>query len=120
MIDLAIMASMKSVTISEAKNNLSRHIQYVRRGGRVRIYARDEPVADLVPIAPSDAGDDDELRAALVRRGVIRPAREGGRTPPELLRPGPRVAGGLDALLADREERDDAVLGRVRRRPPRR
>jgi prevent-host-death family protein len=91
---------MKRVTITDAKNNLSRHLQYVRRGGRVRILDRDTPVADLVPIAPEtiDEVDDEQLVASLVRRGLVRPAAEpGGITEPP-------CPGALEAFLADRRD----------------
>jgi antitoxin (DNA-binding transcriptional repressor) of toxin-antitoxin stability system len=95
---------MKRVTISDAKNNLSRHLQYVRRGGRIRILDRDTPVADLVPIeaAEADVDDDDALIASLVRRGIMKPAANRGPIPRELLQPGPRGEGVLEALLDER------------------
>ena len=96
---------MKMVKIAEAKNQLSRHIAYVRAGGRVRIFDRDTPVADLVPIAaeePSSA-DDEELLASLERRGLVR--RGTGRLPREVFSAGAakeRGARVLDALLDER------------------
>lgn len=95
---------MKIVRISEAKNNLSRLLHYVRRGGRVRILDRDTPVADLVSVEPSMAGDDEEaLLQSLARRGLIRLGK-GGPLPRELLTPGPGgpEAGVLDELLEQR------------------
>jgi prevent-host-death family protein len=101
---------VKQVKISDAKNNLSRYLKYVSRGGRVRILDRDVPVADLVPVGTSAASEDDDaqLLAALARRGLIRPA-EPGKMPAELFRPGPRGKAGragarvLAALLDERE-----------------
>jgi len=92
------------VKISNAKAHLSRHLEYVRRGGRIRILDRDTPVADLVPVEPGALdSEDDRLLAALERRGVLRRGR-GGPLPRELLRPGPGGgrAGVLDALLDER------------------
>ncbi|HEY3356093.1 MAG TPA: hypothetical protein VGQ83_22765 [Polyangia bacterium] len=95
---------MKMVKIADAKNNLSRHLAYVRRGGRIRILDRDTPVADLVPVEASVGGetDDAELKA-LERRGVVRRGA-GGPVPRDLLRPGPGGprAGVLEALLEER------------------
>ena len=63
---------MKSAKISELKNNLSRFLAYVRRGGTVRVYDRDVPVADLTP-CDSTAGntDADATLAALQRDGLL-------------------------------------------------
>jgi prevent-host-death family protein len=96
---------MKTVRIAEAKNNLSRYLKYVQRGGRVRILDRDVPVADLVPIeASADLGDDAWL-ADLAQQGVVHPG-DGGPLPAELFRPGPRGRdrgrGVLRALLDER------------------
>lgn len=97
---------MKTVNISDAKNNLSRHLEYVRRGGRLRIMDRNTPVAELIPVEPSGGeGDDEALIVALERRGLARRGK-GGPVPADLLRPGPRgpKAGVLEALLAERAE----------------
>ena len=81
---------MRSVKIGDAKNNLSRHLAYVRRGGRVRIFDRDTPVADLVPVEQVDPSDADaQLLAELERAGLVRRG-ESAALPRDLLRPGPR------------------------------
>lgn len=93
---------MSVANLSDVKNDLSRYVQRVRRGERVRILVHGVAVADLVPV---QAGDDDEL-SELERQGVIR--RGAGQPDASLWRePGPRVPGrGLtDALEADREDR---------------
>src|SRR5688572_27519366 len=93
---------MRTVKISDAKNNLSRHIEYVKRGGRVRILDRDVPVADLVPIDPARGDEADEI-LDLERRGIARRGKA-GPLPRDLLLPGPgRRAGVLRALLEERE-----------------
>jgi len=79
---------MKTVTTAEAKNNLSRYLAYVRRGGRVRILDRKTPVAELVPIESTAGSEDEALLAALVQRGLVRPPRP-GPLPRDLLRPSP-------------------------------
>lgn len=102
---------MKRVKISEAKNNLSRYLEYVARGGRVRILDRDVAVADLVPVEHLGGEDDDERElAGLARRGLLRPG-ESGPLDDELFQPGPRGKKGkragskvLDALLSDRRD----------------
>lgn len=87
---------MKIVKIADAKNNLSRYLEYVEKGGRVRIIKRDRPVADLVPIEPAsprrgrkqDDDDWDRLLDSLALRGLVRRGKK-GPVPPELLRPSP-------------------------------
>jgi prevent-host-death family protein len=90
---------MKMVSLSEAKANLSRHVERVRHGESVRIQVRGVPVAELVPIgdrAQGDAGELQELeRAGLVRRGR-------GAFPDAILKPGPAARGkGVMAALLD-------------------
>jgi prevent-host-death family protein len=93
---------MKRVKVSDAKANLSRHLEYVRRGGRIRIVHRNAPIADLVPIEldeRDDWGHDELERKGLLRRG------KGGPLPAGLMRPGPRPrrsASGVAALLEER------------------
>jgi prevent-host-death family protein len=73
---------MNAVKIADLKNNLSRHINRVRRGGEITVLDRDTPVARIVPFvhgegaARRDAGRDevDAGRIAdLARQGVISP-----------------------------------------------
>jgi antitoxin (DNA-binding transcriptional repressor) of toxin-antitoxin stability system len=88
-------------TVADVKNNLSRYLAYVRRGGRVLIYNRDTPVAELVPPPATGEGTTGEDLARLEREGVLR--RGSGRLSPELLRPPRgRPAGVLEALLEER------------------
>lgn len=93
---------MRIEKLSDAKNNLSRLVDRVRRGERVRIVVRGVPVADLVPI--EDAPEDAHLEA-LERRGVIR--RGKGGLAELLLRPGPRAKGRptSQVVIDDREGR---------------
>jgi antitoxin (DNA-binding transcriptional repressor) of toxin-antitoxin stability system len=103
---------MRRVKTGYAKNNLSRLLDCVRRGGRVRILDRNTAVADLVPVEPEapvepDAEDDAEaLLASALRRGVIGTAPPSGPYPPDLIAPGPRGrrgASALSELLAERQ-----------------
>ena len=108
---LGYVGHVKQVKISEAKNNLSRYLAYVARGGRVRILDRDVPVADLVPVEHLGGEDDDDREIGnLARRGLIRPG-ESGPIDEEVFQPGPRGKKGkragaklLDALLRDRRD----------------
>jgi prevent-host-death family protein len=41
---------MKRVKIAELKDNLSRHLREVERGGEVEVTDRDRPIARIVPV----------------------------------------------------------------------
>jgi antitoxin (DNA-binding transcriptional repressor) of toxin-antitoxin stability system len=94
---------MKVVRVAEAKKELAHHLEYVKRGGTIRIVDHERPVADLVPIRAENDGDDDALLDRLEKRGLVRRGK-GGPVPADLLRPGPaaRGAGLLNALVEDR------------------
>ena len=65
---------MKQAKVSELKNNLSRYLSYVRRGGVVRVFDRDRAVAELVPIGQGATGGSDErdgILDALARKGSV-------------------------------------------------
>ena len=71
---------MRQVKIADLKNNLSRHLEGVRRGGELTVCDRETPVARLVPFAPEHAADGrvaegDAPGAArladLVRQGIV-------------------------------------------------
>jgi prevent-host-death family protein len=91
---------MKTASLSEVKNDLSRYVDHVRRGATVRILVRGLPVADLVPVVSGEVSSE-ELED-LERRGVIRQGK--GGFPSELEKPGPKVKRGsaVDLLLEDR------------------
>jgi prevent-host-death family protein len=92
---------MKMVSLSEAKANLSRHVERVRHGESVRIQVRGVPVAELVPVdsGTQGKGDDGELRE-LERAGLVRRGR--GTLPDAIFKPGPAVRGrGVMAALLD-------------------
>lgn len=92
---------MKIVSLSEAKANLSRHVDRVRHGESVRIQVRGVPVAELVPVDDSAQGDAGELQE-LERAGIVRRGR--GTFPDAILKPGPAVRGkgAMAALLDER------------------
>ena len=94
---------MKTATISQAKNQLSKLIARVKRGETVLILDRDRPVARLVPAEVAE-GDDEGRLVDLERRGVLRRAR---LAPPKKL-PAPielpKGVSVLTALLKQREE----------------
>lgn len=72
---------MTMVKVADLKNNLSRHLARVRRGGEIAVYDRDTPVARIVPFdsratAGSGASDKTSARTAASRR-VAELARQG-------------------------------------------
>jgi prevent-host-death family protein len=92
---------VKTVTIGEAKNQLSALLRLVRRGQSVLILDRKQPVARLEPVAPAS---DEERLAELERQGVLRRARK--PLPADFLsRELPRPASGTSVLAALLEER---------------
>jgi prevent-host-death family protein len=97
---------MKVASLTKVKNELSRYVDEVRRGSRVRILVRGVPAADLVPLTsdastPGDGFSGEEV-ADLEARGVIRRGKRGRCA--ELDRPGPKVGNdaGTRALLDER------------------
>lgn len=95
---------MRNATVSELKNQLSRYLDYVRRGGRVRVYDRSMPVAELGPPRWSTSGAKDRIRE-LEKRGVLHCGPEFGAALPagwhHRRRPG-RPGRVLAALMAER------------------
>lgn len=95
---------MKVAKLSDVKNDLSRYVDHVRGGGKVRILHRGVPVADLVPISrPRDDGSAvDWNLEELERRGMV--TRGQTRASAQLDKPGPRVRGKsiVDTLLDER------------------
>ena len=96
---------MKQAKISDLKNNLSRYIAYVRKGGVVRVMDRDRPVAELVPLGrttPNDSGID-AIVDDLERKGIV--SRGRGAIPKEMLE-GPLPKSKKSVLRALLDERD--------------
>ena len=84
---------MRAEKLSVVKNQLSRFVDQVRRGERIRILLRGVPVADLVPINESSVRDGELGRrlADLERRGIVVPGR--ATVDEALFEPGPRPKG---------------------------
>jgi len=96
---------MKQAKISQLKNDLSRYLAYVRRGGTVRVFDRDQAVAELVPLgkAASAAGAEMEsIAAELERQGALRRGR--GNLPRDFVRRTlpTCTASVVEALLSER------------------
>ena len=100
---------MKQAKIGDLKNGLSRYLEYVRRGGRVRVLDRNTLIAEIVPlsreISPSETGSDSSGRLdELERRGIL--LRATGKLRPDFLsRKLPKASTSVvAALLAERRE----------------
>lgn len=89
---------MKTVTVADLRNNLSRYLREVRRGERFTVLSRDVPVARLTPL--------DVPRPMLDIRPPRPEAPSPGRAPLPPPLPGlDRQADVVDLLLAERGER---------------
>src|SRR5438093_1211859 len=85
---------MKTVKLSDAKNQLSRIVDEVRGGARIRVSVRGRPVVELVRVEDIEPRDEWEREVeALVRRGIVRSPRRRPGSSKELARPGPRHRG---------------------------
>ncbi len=97
---------MQAKKLSDVKNNLSRYVERVRHGERIRIFVHGVPVADLVPVSNIESEDEvgQPRLLELERRGLLR--RGSGELPAELLELGPTASGQplSGYLLEEREE----------------
>jgi prevent-host-death family protein len=100
------VALVRTVSITEAKNNLSALIDGLKSGSPVLIVDRGRPVARLEPVITGYEDGQDGRRSRLVREDVVRPRRA---EPPRALfssQP-PRAGAGasaVDALIQERRE----------------
>lgn len=96
---------MRTTAIAKLKAGLSGYIESVKAGEQVVVTDRGRPVALIVPIDPNVS--EDERRAELVARGLVRPGR--GPIPAELIEgsavPGLTADRALQAVAEDREDR---------------
>ena len=96
---------MKKAKIGELRNGLSRYLDHVRAGGRVLIYDRDTPIAEIVPLSKSKKDRDEERLVRLERKGLI--TRGSGKGMLEWLKHHKpiRIKGAslVDAILEERE-----------------
>lgn len=95
---------MTTVSVTEAKNNLSKLLKKVRHGQSILILDRKIPIARLEPL-PSGSRESDEAKIAeLVRRGLAKVGT--GKLPKDFwTRPRPKFRGSVvEALLEERRE----------------
>ena len=92
---------MRQAKIANLKNNLSRYLDHVRRGGSVIVLDRDRPIARLVPLPHEGARAASDRLGRLERQGLIRRGGGGGSVG---ARKPVRLPGGvLRGLLEERE-----------------
>jgi antitoxin (DNA-binding transcriptional repressor) of toxin-antitoxin stability system len=72
---------MRSVTVKELKDDVSRYIDEVLAGEEVLIEDQDQPVAKIIPFSVDD--EDDVYLAKLASEGRARLPIEEGPIPPE-------------------------------------
>ncbi len=61
---------MRAVNIADLKNNLSAHLERVRRGEELLVKDRNRPIARLVPLTSGEDLDSEEMELAAA--GLIR------------------------------------------------
>jgi prevent-host-death family protein len=76
---------MQTVKIADLKNNLSRHLARVKRGGELTVLDRNTPVARIVPFT---SGDGPATRAAAGSGGAAAAGRVEELTRQGILSPG--------------------------------
>ena len=103
---------MRSTSIADLKNNLSRYLRHVRRGEEILIRDRNVPIAKIVPLNGVDEMDAETLE--LVAAGDLRLEQQKPDWDAFWRLPAPRLPlqTVLKAISDDREERDASILGR--------
>jgi antitoxin (DNA-binding transcriptional repressor) of toxin-antitoxin stability system len=66
---------VKRAKIGQLKNQLSEFLSFVRKGGVVRVYDRDTPIADIVPLQPSELSAEGGL-TLLEDKGIASPPQK--------------------------------------------
>jgi prevent-host-death family protein len=94
---------VRQAKIANLKNNLSRYLDHVRRGGSVTVLDRDRPVARLVPLPHEGARGASDRLARLERQGLIRRGSGGRSTGLRTGKPTRLPGGVLRGLLEERE-----------------
>lgn len=96
---------MKQAKIGDLKNSLSRYLDYVRRGGRVRVLDRNTLIAEIVPLnrdpgAIETLSDSSARLDELERRGIL--VRASGKLRSDFLsRKLPKAKNSVVAALID-------------------
>ena len=97
---------MKKVSVTEAKNGLSRLLAEVAGGESVLIVHRGTPVARIVPYQTGSLGDE-QVASDLIRRGIADPPAVPVSVDELHAMPSPRLPEGVSAsrlLVAERAD----------------
>lgn len=96
---------MRAVNIADLKNNLSRYLNEVRRGGEVVVKDRNNPIARIIPLGAH--GDDEAELMELIATGSARLPRSDDPLPKSFWsEPLPKTTVDLiDLLRKDRDAR---------------
>jgi len=93
---------MKIANVSTIKNNLSHFLNYVKKGGTVRIIDRQTPIGNIVPIE-AGAETSSTILDQLASQGLIERGRK-NLSKSFFQMGGPSSSGVLEALLKERDE----------------
>lgn len=98
---------MKTVTPTELRKNLSRHLRFVRLGEEIIIVSRGEPLARILPIPTSTSDEERRLVAAGVLKLPEEEVKDWNKFWDEFFAmPGPNLSQeeAIKAVLEEREE----------------
>ncbi|MGA2902277.1 MAG: type II toxin-antitoxin system prevent-host-death family antitoxin [Candidatus Korobacteraceae bacterium] len=98
---------MKTVTPTELRKHLSRHLRFVRSGEEVVIVSRGVPVARILPIPESISDQERRLVAAGALKLPVKPVKNRKKFWDDFFAmPGPNLSReeALRAILEEREE----------------
>jgi prevent-host-death family protein len=98
-------AAKNTASVVQLKARLSEYLRRVKAGNELVVTERGLPIARIVPLEAAERRATRDER--LIRAGLMRPGRHGGRVSKALLKrlpPSGPSLGVLDALLANREE----------------
>ena len=103
---------MRSASIADLKNNLSRYLRHVRRGEEVVIRDRNLPIAKIVPLSGEEELDAETQE--LVAAGVMRLGKQPMDWDAFRKMPAPRLSlkRVAKAVSEDRDDSDARLLGR--------
>lgn len=98
---------MKTITPTDLKNHLARHLRFVRSGEEIIIVSRGEPLARILPIPASTSREERELVAAGVLKLPVNPIKNSKKFWNKFFAmPAPNLSRkeALTAILEEREE----------------
>src|SRR6266540_5583345 len=103
--DMARRYRMKTVSVKQLQNDLSRYLDEVRAGKEVVIEERNNPVAKIIPFSADD--EDDAYLMKLAAEGRARLPIEEGPIPPEFWEEPPFNVSAKELVALVSEDRDE-------------